>query len=137
MTSPSGGRGLDLAHDDREVGKWLENASHAATTAWMETPDYQRLADMRLRHHEIVDVERVIVLRIRDRRFQAFAHVARNALAREFKIGKRGCNLLAANKLSKQVELLRAHAQHAGDSLRLTPGKLARPGPLAHEIALP
>jgi len=38
-----------------------------------------------------------------------------NALAREFEIGERRRNLLAANELGQKIELLRADAQHAHD----------------------
>jgi len=48
---------------------------------------------MSLDDDEIVDVEIVIVLGVGDRRFQAFAHVARDALARKLKIGERGRQL--------------------------------------------
>ena len=65
----------------------------------MEALDHQRLADMRLGDDQIVDVEVVVVLRIRDRRLQALAHVLGDALAREFEIGERGRDLLAANEL--------------------------------------
>ena len=100
----------------------LENPPDAAARARLLPLDHQRLADMRLDDHEIVDVEIVIVLRIGDRRFQALAHVAGNALAREFEIGKRGRNLLAADELRQEVQLLRAHPQHAGDGLGLVVG---------------
>src|SRR5262245_56305264 len=79
--------GLDLPHHDGEVGKGLQDLSHAAAAARREALEHQRLADMRLGDDEIVDVEIVIVLGIGDRRFQALAHVARDPLARELEIG--------------------------------------------------
>src|SRR5262249_61102326 len=93
----------------------LENSTHAAAAAGMETLDHQRLADMRLGHDEIVDIEVVIVLGIGDRRLQALAHLAGDALVRKLEIGKRACDLLAADELRDEIELLRAYPQHAGD----------------------
>ena len=94
--------------------------------------DHQRLADMGLGDDEIVDVEVVIVFRIGDRRFQALAHVAGDALAREFEIGERGRDLLAADELRQKVQLLRADPQHAGDRLGLVVGERALALFLAH-----
>ena len=97
--------------------------------------DHQRLADMSLGNDEIVDVEIVIVLRIGDRRFQALAHVAGDALAREFEIGERGRYFLAANELRQQIELLRADPQHAGNRLGLVVGERALALFLAHRCS--
>src|SRR5262245_45459249 len=91
---------------------------------------------MRLGHHEIIDVELVIVLGVGDRRFQALAHVAGDALAREFEVGERSRHLLAADELRDEIELLRAHPQHAGDRLRLILGKRAFASLLAHVRSL-
>src|ERR1700683_2240476 len=92
----------------------LENSSHPAPRARRVPLDDQRLADMRLDNDEIVDIEVVIVLRVRDRRFQAFANVAGDALARKFEIGERGRDLLATDQLRQKVQLLRAYAHNAG-----------------------
>src|SRR4029077_21050676 len=92
-------RGLDLTHHDGQVRERLENPTHAAAAARVKALDHDRLADMRLGDDEIVDVEIVIVLGVGDRRFQALANVARDALAREFEIGQRGRHLLAADEL--------------------------------------
>jgi len=97
--------------------------------------DHQRLADMRFGDDEIVDVEIVIVLRIGDRGFETFAHVAGDALAREFEVGERGRDLLAADKLGEKVELLRADPQHAGNRLRLGVGQRALALFFAHECS--
>src|SRR6516162_7400682 len=99
-------RSLNLAHDDRQVRERLENASHAAAAAGMKTLEHQRLADMRLGHDELVNIEIMVVLSVGDRRFQALAYLTRHALAREFEVCKRGCHLLAADELGEQVELL-------------------------------
>src|SRR5262249_17060804 len=58
---------LDLTHDDGEVRERLENPADAAARARRVPFHDQRLADMRLHDHEIVDVEIVIVFRIGDR----------------------------------------------------------------------
>src|SRR5262249_22562986 len=84
--------------------------------------------------HEIVDVELVIVFRIGDRRLQALEDVLGDALARELEIGFRSRDLLAADQLGQQVELLRAHAQHPGDRLRLVLGARAGMALLAHVL---
>src|ERR1700694_6183673 len=74
---------------------------------------------MRLGDDEIVDVEVVVVLRIGNRRFQAFAHVSRDALARELEIRQRRRDLLAADQRRDQVELLRRDPQHTAHRLGL------------------
>src|SRR5262249_9575690 len=97
--------------------------------------DHQRLADMSFGNHEIVDIEIVVVLGIGDRRFQTFAYVARDALARKFEFGERGRNLLAANELRQQIELLRTDAQHASNRFRLGVGQRALALLLAHRAS--
>src|ERR1700675_5204181 len=92
---------------------------------------------MSLDNDEIVDVEIVIVLGVGDRRFQALAHVAGDTLAREFEIGERGRNLLAADELRQEVELLRADPQHAGNRLGLGVGERALALFLAHAKTSP
>src|ERR1700761_1652367 len=126
---------FDFAHHDGEVRKWLENRADAAAGARRMPLEHDGLTDMSLGDDQIVDVEVVIVLRIGDCRFQAFAHVAGNALAREFEIGKRGRDLLAANELRKQVELLRADAQHPRDGLGLVIGQIPLALLLAHRYS--
>jgi hypothetical protein len=101
----------------------------------METFDHQRLADVSLRDNELIDIEIVIVFGIGDCRFQALANIARHALAREFQVRQRNRHLFAANELRQKIELLRAHAQHARDSLRLVLGKGAFARPFTHPAA--
>ena len=91
---------------------------------------------MRLGDDQIVDVELMVVLGIGDRRFQALAHVARDALAREFQIGQRARDLLAADQLRHQIELLRADPQHPGDCLGLGIGERALACFLAHRLSV-
>src|SRR5215471_21150489 len=55
-----------------------------------------------------------------------------DALARKFEIGQRGRRLLAADELRDEIELLRAHPQHAGDRFRLVLGKRALACLFAH-----
>src|SRR6266513_940802 len=88
---------LDFAHHDGAVRDRLENRATAAACAYLMPLDYYRLADMGRGDDEIVDIEVMVVLGISDRRFQTFAHIARNALAREFEIGERSRNLLTAD----------------------------------------
>ena len=73
----------------------------------MEALHHQRLADMRLGDDQIVDVEVVVVLGVGDRRFQALATSFGDPLAREFQVGERGRDLLAADQPRDQIELLR------------------------------
>src|SRR5262249_18354419 len=128
-------RRFDLTHYDGQVGERLENSSDAAAAARGEALDHDRLADMGLDDHEIVDVEIMVVLRIGDRRLQALAHVTRDPLAREFEIGERHRHLLAADQLRDKVELLRAHPQHAGDRLGFVVGEAPWALLLAHRIS--
>jgi len=55
-------------------------------------------------------------------------------LREKFEIGERSRDLLAADELGKQVELLRAHPQHLGDRLRLVLRERAGMGFLAHVL---
>src|SRR5262249_42898008 len=127
-------RRLGLTDHDRQVRERLENLARAAAAAGVETLDHQALADMGLGDHEIVDVGLVIVFRICDRRLQPLEYVLGDALARELEIGFRSRDLLAADQLGQQVELLRAHAQHPGDRLRLVLGERAGMALLAHVL---
>ena len=81
---------------------------------------------------EFVDVEFVIVFGVGDRRLQALAHVAGDTLAREFKIGQCGRDLLAADELRDKIELLRAHADEPRDRFRLVVFQHALAWLLAH-----
>src|SRR3977135_1870077 len=98
---------LDLTNDDRQMRERLENLARAAAAAGMETLDHQALADMGLGDDQIVDAGLGVGFGIRDRRLQALADVLGDALARKFEIGERSRDLLAADELRKQVELLR------------------------------
>ncbi len=109
--------------------------AHAASPARRETLEYECLADMSFGNDKIVDVELVIVLRVRDRRLEALADILRDALARKFKIGERRRNLLAADQARDEVQLLRAHPQHLGDRLCLVLGEAALVRFLAHRSA--
>ena len=54
---------------------------------WHVSFDHDGFSDMCFGDDQIVDVEIVIVLRIRDRRLQTFAYVGGDSLARKFQIG--------------------------------------------------
>ena len=110
--------------------------ARAAAAARREALDHQRLADMRLGDDEIVDVEIVIVLGIGDRRFQALPDVLGDALARKLQIGERSRDLLAADQLRDEIELLRRDPQHAGDRLGLVFGQGRSRARLAHDRLL-
>src|SRR5260370_28805897 len=112
----------------------LENLAGAAAAAGVKALDDEAFADMGASHHEIVDVEIVIVLRIRNGGFQALAYVLGDALTRELQVSECCLHFLAADELRNQVELLRADAQHAGDGLGLVVRKAARMSGLAHLI---
>src|SRR5215471_12427753 len=116
------------------MGERLENLAGAAAAAGVKALDDEAFADMSARNHEIVDVGIMIVLRIRNRGFQALAYVLGDALAREFQVRESGLHLLAADELRNQVEFLRADAQHAGDGFGLVVRKTARMCGLAHLV---
>src|SRR6185437_7427519 len=82
-----------------------------------------------------VDVEVVIVLGVGDCRLETFLYVMSDALARKFEIGERLRNLLAADELCQQVQLLRAHAQHAGHRLGFVVGERTLTALLAHDAS--
>jgi hypothetical protein len=110
---------FDLTHHNGEMRERLHDACRTATSARREALHDQRLANMRLGNDQIVDVEFVIVFRVRDRRLQALANVLRDALARKFQIGERGRDLLAADQARDEIELLRADPERPGDRLGL------------------
>src|ERR687893_1278061 len=97
-----------FAHHDGEVRERFQDAGAAAAGPGMEALQDERLADVGLFDHEIVYVEIVVVLGIRDGALKALAHVAGDALPRELEVGERSRDLLAADELGDEVELLRA-----------------------------
>src|SRR5262245_6935912 len=127
---------LDLTHNDRQVRERFENSSDAAAAARGEALDHQRLSDMGLGDDKIVDVEVVIVLGVCDRRFQALADILGDALVRKLQIGERTRDLLAANELGDEVELLRGNPQHPAHSLGLVLAEVSLALALAHDRTL-
>ena len=83
-----------------------------------------------------IDIEVVIVLGVRNCRFQRLLHGAGDALAREFQVVQRSRHLLAANHGGNQVQLLRADADRTQDGTRLVVSKPARSFGLAHRYFL-
>src|SRR5919112_6542873 len=59
--------GRDFANHDGEVREGLQDAGAAATRTGVETLQHERLADEGLGDDEIVDVQVVVVLSVRDR----------------------------------------------------------------------
>jgi hypothetical protein len=74
---------------------------------------------MRFGDHEIIDVEIVIVLGVRNRALQRFPDLHCNPLLRKLEIGQRHRHLLAADQLRHEIEFARAGADHAQHRLRL------------------
>jgi len=62
---------------------------------------------------QFVNIQVMVVLCIGDRRLQTFLYVDCDTLLREGQIVQRFFDLLAANKRSQQVQLLRRGLQHA------------------------
>ena len=92
---------------------------------------------MSLGNDKIVDVELVIVFSVRNGGLQALAHILGDALAREFQIGERGRDLLAADQARDEIEFLRADPEHPGDRLSLVLGEAALVRFLAHRLRVP
>src|SRR5450432_627224 len=111
--------GFDLTNNDRQLREWAKYTARTATAARCETLHHDAVADMRLSHDQLVDVEVVIVLGVGDRRFQALLDVDRDPLARKLQVGERSRCLPAADQLRDQIKLLRADPQHPGDRLGL------------------
>src|SRR5580704_5658449 len=122
----------DFAHDDRDVRERLFDATRPPPRAGAEALHHHVLADPRLGDDQIVDVEIVVVLGIGDRRFERLPDLGRDPLSREFEVGERGRDLLAADELGEKIELLRADAQHADGRFGLVVGKAPRVGFLGH-----
>src|SRR5215472_702695 len=107
----------------RELGKRLLDRAHPAPPACMKAGEHQVLAHVRFLHHQVVDVEPVIVLGVGYRRHDALLHVLGDALPGELQIRQRHIHLLASDHLRQQVELLRRDAQVLGHGLRLVVGE--------------
>ena len=72
---------MDFANDDRQVREGLFNAPCPAASAWAETLHNKRLANMRLGHDQIVDVQAVVVFGIGDGALESLPHFDRDTLA--------------------------------------------------------
>ena len=72
---------FDFPDDDRQVGEGLLDAPGAAAGPWREALHDERLADIGLGDDEVVDVELVVVLGIRNRAFQGLLDLDGDALA--------------------------------------------------------
>src|SRR5215472_746540 len=116
--------------------KRFEDASNTAAPARHVTLDHQPLAHVRLGDHEIVDIEIVVVLRVRNRRFQTLANILGDPLLREFEIRERHRDLLAADQLGNEIELLRAHAQHTRNRFGLVVLQFSLARALTHGSSL-
>ena len=112
----------------------FSNPPRPAARARAETFHDHGLADIGLRHDEIVDVEAVVVLGVGDRALQGLFHLKGDSLARKLEIGKRRLDLLAADQLREKVQFLRAHPQHAGDRLGFVILERARRFFLGHDF---
>ena len=128
--------GADFAHDDRQMRERLLDAPGAAARARAEALHDQRLADKGLGDDEIVDIEIVVVLGVGDRALQGLLDIAGDPLARELEVGERLLDLLAADQLRQEVQLLRADAQHPGDRLGFIVLQRARRFLLGHDQSL-
>src|SRR4029077_11973801 len=104
---------FDFPPHDGQVRERLLDTARTATPLGLEALHHQRLAEMRLADDKVVDIELMVVLRVRDRAFETFAYIRRDALSRKLEIGKRGRDLLAADELRDEVQLLRPTADHA------------------------
>jgi hypothetical protein len=69
--------------------EWLQDAADAAAGAGAGPLHHQRLADMCFRDDEIIHIQIVIVLRVRNGALQGFAYLTGNPLARELQVGER------------------------------------------------
>ena len=78
----------------------------------------------------------MVVFGVGDGALQRLAHLDRDPLARELEIRKSPIHLLAANELGQKIELLGAHAKHAGDRLSLVVLERAGRLFLAHDQPL-
>ena len=97
---------LFLDHDGDLAEEFLD-AARIAAGAGMEALHHQILADAGFAHHQIVDIEIVIVLGIGDGGLQNLLHILGDALGREGEIGQRALHPLAADGLGHQVQLAR------------------------------
>jgi hypothetical protein len=93
---------------------------------------HQVLADIGLDDDEVVDVEAVVVLRVRHRRLERLLDVLADALLREGEVGERLLHLHVADHRGDEVELARARPDHPVDGHRLVLGDAARVLLLAH-----
>src|SRR5690606_13366593 len=96
----------------------LDPRRFTATTC-SETLHDKRIAHEGFGNDEGVGVQAMVVLGIGDGALEHLLHLASDALVAEFEIGQGLLNLLATDQLRDEVQLLRADAQHAQDSLSL------------------
>ena len=87
---------------------------------------------MGLSDDQTVDVETVVVVRIGDGRLEQLENISRRTLARKLEFSHRLFDLMAADELSQQVQLLRADASHLQNRARFIGGLLRRSLGLAH-----
>lgn len=127
---------FDFTNNDREVRERLLDTAGATTATSMEPLHDDRLADIGFRHDQCIDIQVVVVFRVGDCRFQRLLDRAGNPLGREFEIGKRCRDLLAADQRGNQVELLRADTDRAQYGARFVISKPARSFGLAHDYFL-
>src|SRR5690606_5305113 len=85
---------------------------------------HEALHDERIAHEgfgndERVGIETMVVFGVGDGALEHLLHLAGDALVAEFEIGQSPLDLLATDQLRDEVQLLRADAQHAQDSLGL------------------
>src|SRR5690554_3339984 len=99
--------------------EWLLDLRRTATTASGEALHYQRITNKSFSNDEGVGVETMVVLGVRDGAFQHLLDLTGDALVAEFEIGQGLLDFLATDQLRDEVQLLRADAQHAQNSLSL------------------
>jgi hypothetical protein len=100
------------------LGEELFDADATAAGAGVHALHGDVLADVRLRNHETIDVEAVIVFGVIDRRLQALQHVLGDALLAEAQLVHGLLSRETTDRLRDQIQLLRADPERAQDGLR-------------------
>ena len=91
------GPSFDFANHDREVRERLFDPARPTAGPRAETLHHHGLAHIGFGHHQVVDIQAVVVLGIGDSALESLAHLDRASFARELQVGERRIHLLAAD----------------------------------------
>src|SRR5271166_5318985 len=93
--------------------------AHTSAGARVKALHHEIFANIGFGDDQLIDVETVIVLRVRYRGLKSLLHVLRDPLVRKGELRQSLFHLLAADQLSDEVKFLRADTKRASYRLSL------------------